>query len=188
MQIAYTFRNFEPSEHLKKYAARRFEKLSRFVNKSDNVEVSINMSVDKIRHTVEVKLTGDNLNISAVEQSQDMYASVDMILDKLESQLKKHSEKNKDKRRGINEGKAPVKAPVKADVEVFSYGTVGDAGNRQIVGVDHFEPKPLFVDEAAMQLQQRDDEFLVFLNAETEDVNVLYKRSNGSFGLIVPGF
>jgi putative sigma-54 modulation protein len=109
-----------------------------------------------------------------------MYASVDMILDKLESQLKKHLEKSKAKRRG--------KASFKAEVEVFSYDTVGSAENRHIVGVDHFEPKPLFVDEAALQLQQRDDEFLVFLNAETEDVNVLYKRANGTFGLIAPGF
>ncbi|MDR1241479.1 MAG: ribosome-associated translation inhibitor RaiA [Deltaproteobacteria bacterium] len=184
MNITYTFKNFEPSEHLKKYAARRFEKLSRLVNKADNVEVNINMSVDKIRHVVEVKFTGDNLNISAVEQSQDMYASVDMILDKLESQLKKQLEKSKQKRRSAGGGRAPVKA----EVEIFSYDTVGSDENRHIVGVDHFEPKPLFVDEAAMQLQQRDDEFLVFLNADTENVNVLYKRANGTFGLIVPGF
>jgi putative sigma-54 modulation protein len=184
MNIAYTFKNFEPSEHLKKYAARRFEKLSRLVNKADNLEVNINMSVDKIRHIVEVKFSGDNLNISAVEQSQDMYASVDMILDKLESQLKKQLEKSKAKRRGIGGGKTPFNA----EVEVFSYDTVGSDENRHIVGVDHFEPKPLFVDEAALQLQQRDDEFLVFLNAETENVNVLYKRANGTFGLIAPGF
>lgn len=185
MNFAYTFKNFEPSEHLKKYAARRIEKLARFISKSDNVEVSVNMSVDKFRHKIEVQFSGDNINISAVESSQDMYASVDMVLDKLEAQLKKLAEKMKDKRRGAN---GSGKSPVSAEVEIFRYETVGDTGSREIVGVDHFEPKPLFVDEAAMQLQQRDDEFLVFLNAETESVNVLYKRSNGSFGLIVPGF
>ncbi|MDL2314392.1 ribosome-associated translation inhibitor RaiA [Desulfovibrio sp. OttesenSCG-928-C14] len=181
MNFAYTFKNFEPSEHLKKYAARRIEKLSRFIPKSDNVEVSVNMAVDKFRHKIEVQFSGDNINISAMEQSQDMYASVDMVLDKLEAQLKKHAEKIKDKRRSSGQSKPE-------GMEVFSYETVGEAGNRRIVGMDHFEPKPMHVDEAAMQLEQRDDEFLVFLNAETEAVNVLYKRSNGSLGLIVPGF
>lgn len=181
MNIAYTFKNFEPSEHLKKYAARRFEKLARFIPKSDNVELAVNMGVDKFRHKIEVQFSGDYVNISAVEESQDMYASVDMVLDKLESQLKKHHEKMKEKRRN-------GKSPVAHEVEVFSYETVGSEGNRRIVGVDHFEPKPMHVDEAAEQLAQRDDEFLVFLNAESESVNVLYKRANGSFGLIVPGF
>lgn len=178
MNIAYTFKNFEPSEHLKKYAARRFEKLSRFMHKSDNVELSVNMSVDKFRHKIEVQLVGDNTNITAMEQTQDMYASVDMVLDKLEAQLKKHSEKIKDKRKG---GRGS------ASYDIYNYETVGSGKNRKIVGRDHFEPKPLHVDEAALRLEQNEDEFMVFLNAETESVNVMYKRSNGTLGLIVPG-
>ncbi|MDR2892328.1 MAG: ribosome-associated translation inhibitor RaiA [Deltaproteobacteria bacterium] len=180
MNISYTFKNFEPSEHLKKYAARRFEKLTRFIPKADTADISVNMSVDKFRHKIEVLFTGDSLNVSAMETSQDMYASVDMVLDKLESQLKKHFEKIKEKRRSGG------KAPVASEIEVFSYQAVGEGSNRQIVGVDYFEPKPMHVDEAAMQLDQRDDDFLVFLNAETDSVSVLYKRSNGSLGLIVP--
>ena len=178
MNFAYAFKNFEPSEHLKKYAARRFEKLIRFMPKSDNVEVSVAMSVDKYRHKVEVQFAGDNINISATEQSQDMYASVDLVLDKLEAQLKKLSEKNRERRR----------TGQSATIEVFNYQAVDDGNGRKIVGVDHFEPKPMHVEEAAMQLDQRADEFLVFLNAETETVNVIYKRANGNFGLISPGF
>ena len=147
MNFAYTFKNFEPSEHLKKYAARRFEKLNRFISKSDNVEVSVAMSVDKYRHTVEVQFSGDSVNISATEQSQEMYASVDMVLDKLEAQLKKLSEKNRERRRN---GQS-------ATIEVFNYQTVNDGKSRKIVGVDHFEPKPMHIEEAAMQLEQRSE-------------------------------
>ncbi|MDR2050344.1 MAG: ribosome-associated translation inhibitor RaiA [Deltaproteobacteria bacterium] len=178
MNIAYTFRNFDPSEHLKSYAVRRFHKLARFMPKANNIALNVNMAVDKFRHKIEVQVSGDNLNISAVEQSQDMYSSVDMVLEKLEAQLKKHVEKVKDKRRN--------KA---AESEEFvEYSSGRNVTTRKVVERDHFEPKPMHVDEAAMQLEQRDDIFLVFLNAETEQVNVLYKRSNGNLGLISPGF
>ena len=175
MNIAYTFKNFEPSEHLKKYAARRFQKLTRFIPKSDNIEVSINMAVDKFRHKIEVQFAKDSLNVSAMEQSQDMYASVDMVLEKLEAQLKKHFEKIKEKRHHKSE-------------DFVEYLSSANASTRKVVDRDHFEAKPMFVDEAAMQLEQRDDLFLVFLNAETEQINVLYKKTNGNLGLISPGF
>lgn len=177
MNIAYTFKNFEPSEHLKKYAGRRFNKLSRFIPKSDNVEVQVNMTVDKFRHKIDVQFSGDNINLSAAEDSQDMYASVDMVLEKLESQLKKHFEKLKEKRRGKGGGD-----------EYVEYASGGGAPRRKIVERDHFERKPMHIDEAAMQLEMRDDLFIVFMNAETGEVNVLYKRENGNLGLILPGF
>lgn len=173
MNIAFTFKNFEPSDHLKKYANRRFEKLGRFLPKSENVEMAVNLSVDKFRHKAEVQLAGDNINLTATEQSEDMYATVDMILDKLEAQIKKHSEKLKEKRR------------------VFSPAAPGDSpefGGRAIIDEDKFLPKPMFLDEAAMQLEQLTDEnFLVYFDAEAGHVNVLYRRKDGDFGLIRAG-
>ena len=177
MNIAFTFKNFEPSEHLKRYASRRFEKLGRFLSRTENIELSVNLAVDKFRHKAEVQLAVDNLHLSAVEQSEDMYASVDLVLDKLEAQLKKQLEKMKGKRRGMRH-----------EPDVFSYSTVGEGRERTIVGIDKFVPKPLHVDEAALQLESReDDEFLVFLNADTQRVNVIYRRKNGDFGVIDPG-
>jgi putative sigma-54 modulation protein len=181
MNIAYAFKNFDPSEHLKSYAARRFHKLARFMPKANNIVLNVNMAVDKFRHKIEVQVSGDNLNISAVEQSQDMYSSVDMVLEKLEAQLKKHVEKIKDKRRNKTAG------PGEAE-EFVEYSSGRNITTRRVVERDNFEPKPMHVDEAAMQLEQRDDIFLVFLNADTEQVNVLYKRNNGNLGLISPGF
>lgn len=173
MNIAFAFKNFEPSDHLKKYAQRRFEKLGRFMPKSENVEVSVNLSVDKFRHKADVQFVGDNLNLTAVEQSEDMYATVDMILDKLETQIKKHVEKMKEKRRGVS---LPMEAPA------------AEGGERTIIGEDKFVPKPMFLDEAAMQLEQLHDEnFLVYLDAETNRINVLYRRKDGNFGLIDAG-
>ena len=173
MNIAFAFKNFEPSDHLKKYARRRFEKLGRFVQKSENVEMTVNLSVDKFRHKAEVQFAGDNLNLSAVEQSEDMYATVDMVLDKLEAQIKKHSEKMKEKRKSASSAFAP---------------SATEGGGRSIIGEDKFVPKPMFLDEAAMQLEQLTDEsLLVYLDAETNRVNVLYRRKDGDFGLIDAG-
>lgn len=173
MNIAFAFKNFEPSDHLRKYASRRFEKLGRFIPKSENVEMTVNLSVDKFRHKAEVQFSGDNVNLSAVEQSEDMYATVDMVLDKLEAQIKKHSEKIKEKRRGAGQA---AQAPS------------GETAVRSIIGEDKFVPKPMFLDEAAMQLEQlAEEQFLVYLDAETYRINVLYRRKDGNFGLIDAG-
>lgn len=173
MNIAFAFKNFEPSDHLKKYASRRFEKLGRFLHKSENVEMTVNLFVDRFRHKAEVQLAGDNLNLSAAEQSEDMYATVDMLMDKLEVQIKKHSEKLKEKRRSSSHAAADSSP---------------EAGGRTIIGEDKFVPKPMFLDEAAMQLEQLGaEDLLVYLDAETSHVNVLYRRRDGDFGLIDAG-
>jgi putative sigma-54 modulation protein len=178
MNIAFAFKNFEPSDHLKKYARRRFEKLGRFLNKSENVEMTVNLAVDKFRHKAEVQFAGDNISLSAVEQSEDMYATVDMVLDKLETQLKKHVEKMKEKRRGV-----------RSDAYAFVYNALVEGRERTITGTeDRFSSKPLYLDEAALQLEQRkDDSFMVFLNAESDRINVLFRRKNGDFGVIDTG-
>ncbi len=178
MNIVFAFKNFEPSEHLKGYAKRRFEKLGRFLHKSENAECSIMMAVDKFRHTVEVQLVGDNLNLSAVETSEDMYATVDMVLDKLEAQIKKHVEKLKEKRRGGKGG----------SYEHLDLAEEDDARERSIVESNTASPKPMHVDEAALQLEQREDDvFLVFINARNNRVNVIYRKKNGDFGVIDAG-
>ena len=93
MHIEFTFKNFEPSEHLKKYARRRFEKTGRFLGKSPALDLQVVLAVDKHRHRAEIKLTGEGLNITASEQSDDMYATIDLVTDKIESQVRKAAAK-----------------------------------------------------------------------------------------------
>jgi len=178
MNIALTFKNFKPSDHLRRYAERRFAKLGRFLHKAENVEMTAVLAVDKFRHKADVQLSGDGVSIAAEEQSPDMYATVDMVLDKLEVQLKKHAERMKEKRRASK--------------------TVSDSGAGatffdgkemtalRVIVEENVEPKPMFAEEAALQLEQRDEVVLVFLNADTERVNVMYRNKQGGFGLIDP--
>lgn len=176
MHIEFTFKNFEPSEHLKKYARRRLEKVGRFLGKSPALDLLVVMSVDKHRQKVEVKLTGEGLNLTASEQSEDMYASIDMITNKIESQVRKTAGKAHTSHRKSRD----------ANVDVYTYDVIEEDGIKVVNGSENYSRKPLHLDEALLQLQQGDSELLVFFNAELERINVLYRKLNGDFGLIDP--
>lgn len=178
MNISYAFKNFEPSDHLKEYAVTRFEKLGKFIGDTVETEIQINLNVEKFRHKAEVVLTADNMHISAFEESEDMYSTIDLVLEKLEAQLKRMRERHKERRR--------AGTPRAARMDLISFPD--EAGSEPTIKeTDNFEPKPMNVDEAAMQLQSLKYEFLVFRNAETDRVNVLYRAKSGDFGLIDPG-
>ncbi|MBD5553161.1 MAG: ribosome-associated translation inhibitor RaiA [Desulfovibrio sp.] len=177
MNINFAFKNYEASDHLKKYARRRFEKLGRFFGKSSGLECDVVMSVDKFRHRCEVNVTGEGLHINATETAQDMYAAVDLVTDKLESQIKRKVSRVKEQRRKARN----------ADVDVYTFNVDAEPeDDKTVVGTDRFAPKPLHLDEAVMQLELVGSEFIVFLNAENNRVNVLYKRKPAGFALIDP--
>jgi putative sigma-54 modulation protein len=175
MNIAFHFKNFEPSPGLREYASKRFEKLAKYMPNSDNAEVVVTLLVEKTRQIVDVIVDADAMHISAHEHSEDMYSTIDMITDKLEAQVRKMREKMKDRR----------KAASSSVTSVISFTDEGKV--HSIEESDKYNPKPMGVEEAAEQLVAMKYEFLVFLNSETERINVIYKRKNGDYGLIDPG-
>ncbi len=178
MEIQFNFKNFEPSEHLKKYAENRFSKLAKYIKRMDSAFLQVNMEVDKYRQIVEVVFTADDIHISAQEESQDMYASIDKVLDKMDAQLRKMKDKEKDRRKGkLNKTHGPKE-------EIIEEHPV--EGTPNIVMSDNYIPKPISVEDAAIELQKSDANFVVFFNADTKRVNVLYKKKNGDLGLIDP--
>lgn len=181
MNISFTFKNFEPSDHLKKYAKKRFGKVGKYVSHSAVAELQVNLMVEKFRQKADVVLNADNIHLSAVETSEDMYSSIDLVLDKLEAQLRK----NREKAKGRGKKAKPNKM---VQMDYLSFAKDSGRWTPTIVGTDSYEPKPMSVDEAAMQLDTKDDDFLVFMNSDTEGLNVIYKRKNGDFGLIDPGY
>lgn len=176
MNIAFNFKNFEPSDHLKKYARRRMEKLGRFFGKAAGLDVVVHLSVDKFRHRCDVNITGEGLHINAAEQAQDMYAAIDLITDKVESQIKRKVSRVKEHRRKATN----------ADVDILTFNLDAEPSEEhEITGSNKFAAKPLHLDEAIMELNSIGGEFLVFLNAENSRVNVIYRKANG-FALIDP--
>ena len=177
MNISFTFKNFEASEHLKKYARRRMEKLGRFFGKAAGLEVGVVLTVDKIRNRCEVTVVGEGLHLAASEQTNDMYAAIDLVYDKLESQIKKHVSRVKEQRRQARN----------ATIDVFTYNLEAEApADSETIGTDRFSPKPMPVEEAMMQLDNIGSDFFVFLNADSGRVNVIYRRRTGDYGLIDP--
>ncbi len=180
MNISYAFKGFEASDHLKKYARRRMEKLGRFFGKSSALEINVVLTLDKFRHRAEVTVNGEGLHINATEQASDMYAAIDLVTDKLESQIKRKVSRVKEHRRKARN----------IDIDVFTFNVEADSQeneeNQDLVGTDRFAPKPLHLDEALMQLDSIGSEFLVFLNAENNRVNVIYKRRSSGYALIDP--
>jgi len=180
MKITFNFKNFDPSDHLRKYARDRFGKLGKYVPDSENAELLVNLEVEKFRHIADIVLTGKNLHLSAREDSEDMYSTVDLVWDKLETQIRKQRDKDKSRRKSGGD------ASVRMDVIRIDE----DASGKRtpiVKETDHYAPKPMVVEEAAMQLGAADNDFLVFLNAENERINVIYRRKTGDFGLIDPG-
>lgn len=178
MEIQFNFKNFEPSDHLKKYAENRFSKLEKYIRRIDSSFLQVNMEVDKHRQKIDVILNADDIHIKGQEESQDMYASIDMVLDKIEAQLRKLKDKEKDRRKG-KVGKSQM---TQEETEMTS----SVEGTPNIVISDSYIPKPISVEDAALELQKQDNIFVVFINADTKRVNVLYKKKNGDFGLIDP--
>lgn len=180
MQTTVTFKNLDPSDHLKNYVST---KLDRFDKLLDNpAEVHVVLSVEKIRHIAEIRLKGDRLNIVCREKSSDMYSSIDLALDKLEKQLKKQKAKIKDRRQGgrgeDKNGRTATKpAPAEPPAE--------DNPGPQVI-VQNIEYKPMDIEEATMQMELITNSFLVFRNALTNQINVLYRRNDGDLGLIQP--
>jgi len=175
MQTSVTFKNLDPSDHLKTYVG---DKLNRFDRLLDNpAEANVVLSVEKFRHIAEINIIGDRLTIYGKEETNDMYSAIDMVLDKLEKQIKKSKQKIRDRRSGAK-GRNPImtqeaEAPVDDEIE-------------RGVKVKHIEYKPMDVEEAVLQMNLIDDSFLVFTNARSGQVNVLYRRRDGHYGLIQP--
>ena len=106
MDVVFNFKNFEASNHLKQYAQTRFEKLDKYIRNPEAAQVQVNLEVEKFRQIAEVTLAADENKVSAQEETEDMYSTIDMVLDKVEAQLRKLRDKEKDRRREI--GRAHV--------------------------------------------------------------------------------
>ncbi|WP_243362830.1 ribosome hibernation-promoting factor, HPF/YfiA family [Fundidesulfovibrio terrae] len=176
MNIAFYFKNFEPSPGLREYAAKRFDKLAKYMPNADNAEVVVTLLVEKTRQIADVVIDADAMHISAHERSDDMYSTIDMITDKLEAQVRKMREKMKDRRKAAS-----------SDVTMGVVSFTDEGKVHSIEESDKYSPKPMSVEEAAEQITAMKYEFLVFFNSEAERINVIYKRKNGDFGLIDPG-
>lgn len=176
MRITVKGKNIAVTPALRQYVEKKLSKLERYF---DNIDEAITtLSVEKERHIVEVTvpLNGGML-LRGEEETNDMYASIDLVVEKLERQIEKYKTKIA---RKMKDGKLLDLAPSQEK-------SAGEEEPR-LVRTKRFAVKPMTVEEAILQMNLLGHDFFVFSNAETEEVNVVYRRRDGNYGLIEPIF
>ncbi len=174
MQIIITGKNVELSQALKDYVEKKVSRLEKYLE--EPITVNVVLSSEKFRKMVDLTISSKEGVFHGSEESHDMYTSIDKVVDTMEITLRRKKEKIKETRvRGAKQ--------IPAEEFLFSSETTRD---EKAIIEERIDAKPMTVDEAALQLETENQNFLVFINAETGRVNVIYKRKDGNFGLIVP--
>jgi putative sigma-54 modulation protein len=178
MQVATTFRHMEQSEALKTYAEEKLERVAKYIDEPVSAQVFFAVE-KKIRHIVEIVITAKGISTKASEATGDMYAAVDAVIDKIERQLKRYKEKIKAHKPSQGHGREIFK-------KVFEAESIEGDSEAVVIRTRTETAKPMAVEEAVMQMDLLHKDFIVFTDAVSNEINVLYRRKDGNFGLIEP--
>ncbi|CDF57347.1 ribosome hibernation-promoting factor, HPF/YfiA family [Thermobrachium celere] len=174
MNYIITGKNVALTDALKATVEKKMGKLEKYF--TGDVEAHITLSVQKTKQIVEVTIPFNGMILRAEESTGDMYSSIDNVVEKIEKQIIKHKTKLE---KQVREGAIKFAELPKYDFEEDEI---------DIKKVKRFSLKPMHVDEAVLQMELLGHDFFVFKNSETDDVNVVYKRKDGGYGLIEPEF
>ncbi len=171
--------NIEITDALRDYVEKKLSRIEKYFDTPPVAEVQVTLRVLKTEHTVEVTLPLNGIILRAEETNDDMYASIDLVGEKLERQIRKY--KTKVNRKFENQGvrtlfKEMVTTPDDREEEFA------------VVKTKSFAVKPMMVEEAILQMNLIGHDFFVFLDAEEDNINVVYRRRNGQYGVIKPDF
>ena len=173
-------KNIEITPALKEYVEKRVGKVTKYFDKVG--EISVLLTVSKGRHTVEVTVPiPGGVFLRGEETTMDMYTSIDLVVEKLERQIRKHKTKLARRFREAGFREEVVKEELsrrEAEEEPLDY---------PVVKKKRFVVKPMDVQEAIMEMNLLNHNFFVFRDAQTEEVEVVYRRDDGHYGLIEPG-
>ena len=176
MRYKISGKNIEVTPGLKDAVQEKIGKLERYFNQ--DTEANITLSVEKGRQKIEVTIPVKGHIIRAEQESSDMYVSIDLVEEIIERQLKKYKTKLIDKKQSaLSFSEAFLQEEMEAPDEEI-----------KIMKVKRFGMKPMDPEEACIQMELLGHNFYVFLNADTDEVNVVYKRKNNTYGLIEPEF
>lgn len=176
MKFIIIGKNLDVTPGLKEAVESKLGKLERYF--TPDTEIHVTLSVQRERQKIEVTIPVKGGIIRSEQQSSDMYVSIDLVEEVIERQLRKYKNKLVAKHQeGTNF------TPSFYDAE-----DTADDSDIKIVRTKKFGIKPMYPEDACVQMELLGHDFYVFCNAETDEVNVVYKRKNGSYGLIEPEF
>ena len=173
MKITISGKNIDVTPGLRQTVNEKLGKLDRYF--TPDTQVNVTLSVEKERHKIEVTIPVKGRIIRSEQVSNDMYVSIDLVEEVIERQLRKYKNKIIDKKQSAeNFQKAYVDNDYLENEEI------------RIVRTKKFEIKPMYPEDACVQMELLGHNFFVFMNADTDQVNVVYKRKGNTYGLIEP--
>jgi len=167
MRINVTFKHMDSSEALKDYVQKRFEKIKKYVDAP--MDIKVVLTTEKFRNKAEVIIAANGLRTAAREEQSDMHSAIDLLSDKIETQLKKFKEKQVERGREPKQSVVSVTEPSSSNI---------------ILHVEKFDRSPINVDQALEKLQSGSFSFVPFINKDNNEFNILFWREDGTLGVI----
>jgi ribosome hibernation promoting factor len=195
MRINVTFRHMEATDALREHAEKRVRRVAKYVHRP--IDAHVILSVVKRRHIAEVVLNADRTTMTAKEETGDLYSAIDLAGEKLEHRARKHTEKLTNHKVSPRSRRAQIEVPAVVVVpepreipglrmDVLRSDSFGRRKGPEVIHSKVLPVKPISVEEAVMQMDLMSNEFLVFRNAATDVISVVYRRKDGNYGLITP--
>lgn len=177
MRIDYTGRGVDITDRIREFTAGKMERLNKLLDEIHDTQVVL--SVEKYRHKAEIKFLSHKKTFQGAEETTDMFQSIDRVVDKLESQARKFKDKSHSKKRNTTET---------IRINVLTSPNVEDReSGLKVIHTDHDTVKPMTLEEAVDSLERLGQEFIIYRNAETDKINLVYRRKDGNIGYIEPG-
>ena len=166
-------KKLEVTESIKEYIENKIGRLDKYFDNPDNITATVSIKLSGKKQVVEVTINTHSFVIRGEEANNDLYASIDLVSDKIERQIRKnktrmHKKINKDKIKDFN----------------LAYESEPEEKNDIIVKRKIIETKPMDEEEAILQMELLGHDFFVFKNANTDEFNIIYKRKEGNYGII----
>jgi len=186
MQVNVTFRHLEPSDALKAFAKEKVERVKKYLDQAS--DASVVLSIEKHVHHAEVLVHSGPFFLRGKDKSDDMYASIGLAMDKVEKQIQRYKDRLRQHKPAGHHNVAAL--TVREDI-LEAEGPAGETASAEaaapsrVVQTNELVAKRMTVDEAVLQINLLEENFLVFTNAATGHVAVLHRREGGtSYGLI----
>lgn len=188
MKLLIHGKNIEITDSIREYVTQKIDKAVNHFQEF-TLEVDVDLSVAKnprnnLKQTAEVTIFANKTVIRAEESSESLYASIDLVSDKIARQLRKYKEK-----RLSNKTNPRVKTTDVIEEQLVVKDLIGSRSPelpKEVVRTKYFVMSPMSVEEALEQLQLVDHDFYMFRNAETGEINVIYERNHGGYGVLQP--
>jgi len=174
MNVQIRTRNYQVADNVRQYAEKRLRKLDKLLDKE--TEATVTLIGEKNRHKVEITIPVNNYILRGEESNEDILTAIDRVTDKLEKQLVRSKERFSKKGR-LSVTKLP---------SMEGISPAADDDEEVKVRIKKFSSKPMNIDEAITRMDMVGHTFFAFNNAETGDINVVYRRNDGHYGLLEP--